>query len=291
MLTRRETMAAMAAGTMAFAIDGRARTVDPRRRTTLWYRQPATEWTQALPVGNGRIAAMVFGGTAEERLQLNEGTLWAGRPYDPVNPLARDALPKVREMVFAGRIEEAEALTNEALIARPKVQMPYQALGNLRLRFSGVDTPNDYHRELDLESSIATTRFTAGDATHVREVIASLPDQVIAVRLSATGGDGIDVDLALDTPHDGASSRADGGEMLLSGMNRASSGIEAGLRFAARLRVDAQGGRVTPGTDGAINVRGARSVTILLAMATSFKRFDDVSGDPVAATATTLEKA
>ncbi|MEZ0494762.1 glycoside hydrolase N-terminal domain-containing protein [Sphingomonas sp. IW22] len=291
MLTRRQTMAAMAAGTVMLSMDGTARTVDPRRRTTLWYRQPATEWTQALPVGNGRLGAMVFGGTREERLQLNEGTLWAGQPYDPVNPLAREALPKVRELIFAGRIEEAEALTNEALIGRPKVQMPYQALGNLRLTFPDVTEPSEYHRELDLESAIATTRFTAGGVTHLREVIASKPDQVIAVRLSASRPGTLDVDVALDTPHEGAATRSTAREIVLEGANRPASGVDAGLRFAARLALSAKGGRVTPAANGSVSIRGADSVTLLLAMGTSFRRFDDVSGDPAAATSATLAKA
>ncbi|KEY99140.1 hypothetical protein AI27_06710, partial [Sphingomonas sp. BHC-A] len=279
-LSRRETMMAMAAGTAALAAARRA-DAEPAapHPLTLWYRQPAATWTEALPIGNGRLGAMLFGGVARERLQLNEGTLWAGQPYDPVNPEAKANLPQVRALIFAGRIAEAEALADKTLMAKPLAQMPYQTLGDLILDFPGVGQATAYHRELDLDSATATTRFTAGGVAHVRQAIASPADNVIAVHLSSTGR--LDVDISLRSSQSGVQVAADGANgLLLTGRNGASKGIDGNLRFAARLAARVEGGHATHSADGSLSIRGAKSVTLLLAMATGFRRFDDVGGDP-----------
>jgi alpha-L-fucosidase 2 len=290
--TRRETIAAMAAATATAAFVGPARGAPAPSLTTLWYRKPAVKWTEALPVGNGVLGAMVFGGAAQERLQLNEATLWAGAPYDPVNPAALEALAEVRRLIFAGQYREAEALSDKALMARPLRQMPYQALGDLTLDFPGVTEFSDYHRELDLDSAIATTRFVTGGVEHRREVIASTKDKVIAVRLTASGAAGLDVDIGLTSPQRGARTRTDGAAGLtMTGTNGAAEGIAGGLKFAARLGMQHEGGRLLPGPDGKLRLRGARSATLLIAMATSYRSYGDVTGDPEAATTATLAAA
>src|SRR5688572_14184415 len=124
---------------------------------SLWYTRPADEWVQALPIGNGRIGAMVFGGIASERLQLNEDSFFSGGPYDPVNPAARAALPKVRELIFAGKYKEAQALTDAEVMAKPLRQMSYQTVGDLRLTFPGLENASNYRRQLDLPTAVATT--------------------------------------------------------------------------------------------------------------------------------------
>lgn len=290
--SRRETMAAMAVGTVAIAaVRPAGAALDAPAPTALWYRQPATEWTQALPIGNGRLGVMLFGGIGQERLQLNESTLWAGQPYDPVNPQAKAMLPKVRDLIFAGKITEAEALANQTLMAKPLAQMPYQTLGDLILDFPGLGDASAYRRDLDLDRAIATTRFDANGVTHVRQVVASSADQIIAVHLTASGAGKIDVDIALRSPQRDVQVMADGpAGLLLAGRNGASKGIEGNLRFAARLATQIKGGRATHSADGRLTIRGATSVTLLIAMATSYKRFDDVSGDPAATTAVTLAK-
>ena len=287
-LTRRETLAMAAATGVAAAIPAESA---PRRSSStsmLWYRQPAAKWTEALPVGNGILGAMVFGGTAQERLQLNEGTLWAGGPYDPVNPAAKAALQQVRDLVWAGRIKEAEALTDQALLAKPGKQMQYQTLGDLVLDFPGLGEATGYRRELDLDAAMATTRFTAGGVEHVRQVIASPGDKVIAVRLAAGRGK-LSVDVALTSPHARAKTVPDGASgLVLSGANAAAQGVPGALTFAARLLAINEGGRVEITPEGKLSVRGADAVTLLVAMGTSFRRFDDVSGDPLALTAAAL---
>lgn len=278
--------AALAATLPLGAADGSE--AQPSAPSRLWYRQPAVEWTEALPVGNGRIGAMIFGGTARERLQLNEDTLWTGGPYDAVNPAARAALPEVRRLVEAGSFAQAEALADERLIGTPRTQMAYQALGDLLLDLAGAADSSDYERELDLDAAVATVRFTWDGVRHRREVFASAPDDVIVVRLSADAP--FDVAIGLVSAQPDVQTAAAGGMLTLSGRNAARVGVPGALCFTARARVDAAGGVVEP-DQGRLRVRGASEVTILLAMGTSFRRFDDVGGDPEATTLATLEQA
>ena len=253
-----------------------------RARRRLWYRQPAAEWTQALPVGNGRLGAMVFGGTTHERLQLNEDTLWNGGPYDPVNPKAKAALPKVRELIFAGRWAEAQTLADKEVMATPLKQMAYQTVGDLIIDMAGLpEGVTAYHRELDLDSALALTRFTIGGITFTREVVVSPVDQVIAVRLSADRPGAVSCDVALRSPQPEAATRVDGRDLVLTGRNAAQEGVAGALRFEARLAAVLSGGRIQAHSDR-LSVRAANEVTLLLAMATSYRRFDDTGGDPTA---------
>ena len=251
-----------------------------RAEQRLWYRQPAREWVEALPVGNGRLGAMVFGGTTHERLQLNEDTLWNGGPYDPVNPRAKDALHAVRELIFAGRWAEAQALANERVMAIPLKQMAYQPVGDLLIDMPGLtDAASDYRRELDLDSAIAQTRFTLGGIAFIREVVVSPVDQVIAVRLSADRRGSVACDVSLRSPQPGATTRVEGSGLALSGRNGAQDGVEGALRFEVRLAAASSGGELH-GDGGRLSVRGADEVTLVLAIATSYRGFDDTGGDP-----------
>ncbi|TCP93773.1 alpha-L-fucosidase 2 [Sphingomonas sp. PP-CE-1A-559] len=255
----------------------------------LWYRQPAVAWTEALPVGNGRLGAMVFGGTASERLQLNEDTLWTGGPYDPVNPAAHAALPEVRRLIDAGKFAEAQALANAQVMGLPKTQMAYQPVGDLMLEMpGGSGAVGDYVRQLDLDAAVATTSFTMGGTRFRRDVFASPEDQVIAVHL--VGDRPFDLLVGLQSPQLGASVSIDGATVTLAGHNGERAGIAGRLRFVARARVSTVGGVVS--NDGnRVRITGARTVTVLVAMATSYRRFDDVSGNPDAATLATLDRA
>src|SRR3954454_5031849 len=139
---------------------------------TLWYRAPASPWVAALPVGNGRLGAMVFGGVTEERLQLNEDTLWAGRPYDPVNPEAKNALPRVRRLLAERKYAEAAQLADASVMSKPLAQMPYQTVGDLALTFPNGDAVDNYRRDLDLTTATAHTSYTSGGVSFSREVFA-----------------------------------------------------------------------------------------------------------------------
>lgn len=249
----------------------------------LRYDQPARKWVEALPVGNGRLGAMVFGGLAAERLQLNEATLWSGGPREWNNPGARAILPQVRAAVFAGRFKEAEQLCQ-------KMQGPYTQsylpLGDLRLDFGGPGAAAEYQRSLDLDRAVAVTRYRAGEARVTREVFASFPDQVIVVRLTADRPGALSFTAALDSllPHDSAG--ASGATLGLRG--RAPSHVDPnyirhtpqpvrydgeGMRFEILLETLADGGTVK-GEGAALRVERAQRVTLLLAAATSFNGYD-----------------
>jgi alpha-L-fucosidase 2 len=264
---------------------------------TLHYSRPATEWVEALPVGNGRLGAMVFGGIHQERLQLNEDTLWAGGPYDPANPEALAALPEVRRLIATGDYAAAQQLAGQKLMARPLRQLPYQTVGDLLLTFAGADTVANYRRELDLDTAVAKTEYTMGAGpwatTQTREVFASPVDQVIVVRLTArqSGRPGqLSFTLGASSPQQ-ATSRTEGDNgLILEGRNGGAENIAGALKFQARVKVIAEGGSVR--ADGQqLHVSGARSVLLLVAAATSFRRYDDVSGDPAALNEATLRAA
>lgn len=259
----------------------------------LWYRDPARKWTEALPVGNGRIGAMIFGGVAKERLQLNEDTLWAGGPYDPVNPRASSALAKVRDLIFQAHYDEAQALSADKVMATPLRQMPYQSLGDLWLTFPGlseIDIAN-YRRTLDIDAALHTTSFSAGTVDFLREVVASPADQIIAIRLSSSGRGAITVDLHVASPQKNlAVELLPDGLFLLSGTNDARYGVAAALKFQCRVKMIATGGNIVA-RDGKLSATAADEVTIIIAMATSYKNYDDVSADPAAITQSQITKA
>jgi alpha-L-fucosidase 2 len=281
-LTRRSTLAALGASTALANAPARAATSkgSPPR---LWYRQPAREWVEALPVGSGKLGAMVFGGVAAERLQLNEDTLWAGGPYDPANPEALAALPEIRRLIDAGEYAKATQLAEAKFMGVPKRQMSYQTIGYLKFEFPGLaETASDYVRDLDIDGAIATTTFTADGVRHVREVIASAPDGVIAVRLTASRKGAITVDLGFASPLKSKPvASVEGTALVLTGGNDSQQGVPAQLKFECRVEVRAKGGRVA-GQGGKLSVTGADEVLLLITAATSYRRYDDVSGDPTA---------
>jgi alpha-L-fucosidase 2 len=255
----------------------------------LWYRQPAEQWTEALPVGNGRLGAMIFGGVARERLQLNEDTLYAGGPYDPADPEARIALPRVRELIAQGKYAEAQALANEKMMARPLRMPSYQTVGDLLLTFGASGFAEDYRRELDLDTAVAGVEYRQDGVTYRRETFASAVDQVIVMRIRADREAAVGLRASFETPMPGGV-RVEGDTLILTGNNTSQHGVPAALRFQARVRIVAQGGELVSSED-ALTLRGANSALLLIAIATSYRRFDDVGGDPAAITRAQLDAA
>ena len=246
-------------------------------RLILRYERPAECWTEALPLGNGRLGAMVFGGVAEERFQLNEDTLWAGGPYDPVNPRARDALPEVRRLIQVGEYAAARQLVAEQVLATPLRQMPYQTLGDLNLRLSHHD-PLEYQRTLDLDRAVATVQYIAGGVTYRREAFISPVDQVLVVRLTADRPGSVSALAMLSSPHE-STVEAAAADIILTGTNGSAEGVPGALRFRAQMRAIATGGQVA--ADGQhIRIDHVDTLTLLFAAGTSFIRYDDVSGEP-----------
>ncbi len=256
----------------------------------LWYDAPARLWTDALPLGNGRLGAMVFGDPTSERLQINESTFWAGGPYQPVNRDAYGHLERVRELIFAGRYAEAEALSESHLMARPIKQMSYQPIGDLSINFMRRQAVTGYRRTLDLDSAIATTSYVADGITFFREAFISPVDGVLVLRLSADQPRAIHCRIVLDSPQQGGLLEQDAEHLSFSGIGKSESGFAAALRFAFGIRAINKGGRLSC-SDGTISAEGVDELLILLDAATSFRRYDDVSGDPEHIIAERLSKA
>ncbi|TCS01469.1 glycoside hydrolase family 95 protein [Rhizobium sp. BK418] len=256
----------------------------------LWYDRPARFWTDALPLGNGRLGAMVFGDPVSERLQINEATFWAGGPYQPVNPDAYGHLETVRELIFAGRYADAEALAEEHLMARPPKQLSYQPVGDLHIDLLHSQTVGSYRRTLDLDTAITTTSYIADGITFFREAFVSAVDGVLVVRLSADRPGAIGCRISLDSPQQGQCVDHDITGLTFSGTGKAEWGIPAALRFAFGIRVIARGGSLNC-SHGMVSVNGSDELLILLDAATNFRRYDDVSGDPEGAIAGRLSKA
>ena len=253
----------------------------------LWYSRPAQKWTEALPVGNGRLGAMVFGGTEHERLQFNEDTLWTGQPHEYQHEGAVEYLPIVRKLLFEGKQREAEKLAMKQMMSVPLRQEKYQPFGDLRLHFPGHDKPTDYRRELDIDSGMATVRYRIEDTMFTREVFASFPDQVLVVRLTSDKPGQLTFMATMDSPHPDTQTLLVGKSksLVLTGQLRGISGrqlegrVPSVLKFEARLGWQAQGGKVKVTNDG-LEVKDADSATLVLAAATSFKNFKDVGADP-----------
>ena len=276
----------------------------------LWYEQPASHWEEALPIGNGRFGAMIFGRVGQERLQLNEDTLWAGSPYTPDNPDALAALPEVRKLIFEGKYKEATELASARMMAKPLQQMSYGTLGDLLLTFEGALPPRRYERSLDLKTAIARTRFTTARGSIDRECFASAPDQLVVLRMTASAGERINFTLGYRGPREvqkappdyqGAATElvedakvdwlkaepveedrsgaivasAADGSLLITGHNNAQNGVPAGLTYALLGKVITEGKLHASG--GSLTVSGAREVLLLLAAATSYRRYDDTS--------------
>jgi alpha-L-fucosidase 2 len=247
----------------------------------LWYDAPAAVWTEALPIGNGRLGAMVFGGVGQERLQLNEETLWAGGPYSPANPEALRHLEDVRQLLFAQRYAEAEALSDQYLMGRPFKQMPYQPAADLWIDSSpaGAIEPASYRRSLDLAQAVATTRFGVDGVTIAREAFATTVDGIIAVRLRADRAGALAFRLRLTSLQPGATGVPGEGRLRFTGRNRPAYGVEGQLAFAVEARLTGDG-QIRHAAD-AISFANGTEALILIDAATSFRRFDDVSGEPL----------
>lgn len=236
---------------------------------TLWYGKPARQWGEALPVGNGRLGGMVFGGVGRERIQLNDDALWAGGPKDRNNPRALDALPKVRQLLFEDKNDEATALAGETMMGIPSRIESYQTLGDLRLDVPGAEPATGYRRWLDLPQGIAGLEYTVGDARYTREVFSSVPDQVLVVRFRCDKPGHISFSTTIERSQE-AETRAQGSDWLV--LRGACNGGE-GMKFEAHLKAIAEGGTVRAEGNRLV-IDKADAATLLLASATTLKHKD-----------------
>ena len=188
----------------------------PSTPMTLWYQEPSKLWSEALPVGNAHLGAMIFGGVASERLQLNEHTLWDGYPLDRNNPKALAALPDVRKAIFEGNSAEATKLIADSMMGVPARIRSYQTLGDLLLNSPDIKSATNYRRSLDLSTGLATTQYTVEGTNFTREVFASHPDDVIVLHLAADKPGQINLSLSMAREKD-AHPSADNNTLTLKG--------------------------------------------------------------------------
>ena len=271
-----------------------------------WYGEPAAKYWEAMPLSNGWLAAMIYGRTRDELIPLNDASLWSGGPYDPNNPEGQDALPEIRRLLLAGEYSKAQALCQK-LLSLPHSVQHYQPLGEVRLRFEGADGATAYRRELDMDSAIARVTYVAGGVRYAREAFASYPDNVLVVHVTADkpGKVSFAARLASIQPSGrSATVGRDGIEMtgiaetVTSGAS-ANPTIPAKTRWDARLRIVAEGGKLEPcriegdedRTSACVAVSGANAATVIVSAATSYKNWQDTSGDAQAVAAARMAGA
>ena len=270
----------------------------------LWYRHPAQKWGDALPVGNGRLGAMVYGGVAHEHIQLNEDTVWNGKKRDRVNPEALKTLPEIRRLLFEGKPREAEALEDQKMMGIPNRQPPYQPLGDLNIDFSGQDDSVDYRRELNLATGIVRVTYRVGDATFTREVFSSLPDQVLVVHIASDKPGRLSFHSTLTRSQDSQTTAVAPDRLTMQGEAIAHTSFwitpnlkpeqrkvetdqlePTGVKFRAVLRVVNEGGQVEVSGNELV-VSNANAVTLMLVAATDYH-----GGDPATACDQYMERA
>jgi len=233
----------------------------------IWFSHPSEDWNDALPVGNGRLGAMVFGGINKEHLELNESSVWTGESRWDANPLALKAIPQVRSLLFKGKYTEAEDLAQKNIMGQ-KPQDPvatYQALGDLFLDFGALNNITNYKRELDIENAIVRVSFTANRTNYVREVFSSAPDHALVIRLTADKPESLNFTLHLTRQSNRCIVMATGNEIEMS----EHVGNGKGVKMFSRLRLSAEGGAILSSGDSII-VKKAGTVTILLCAATDY---------------------
>ncbi len=284
-VTRRQAMKLGAAGAGAVLLpaqwtaDARTMNAQAADDLALWYDKPAgTDWLRALPIGNGRLGAMVFGNTDTERLQLNEDTVWAGGPHDYSNPRGAGALPEIRRLVFANQWTQAQDLVNQAMLGNPAGQLAYQPVGDLRLTFPSAGGVSGYQRRLDLATATTVVTYVANNVRYRREVFASAPDQVIVVRLTAETPGSISFTASFSTPQRATASSPDNATIALDGRSGDQRGIAGSVRFLALVKAVNEGGGATS-SGGSLRVSNANSVTLLISIGTSYVDYRNVGGD------------
>jgi alpha-L-fucosidase 2 len=263
-----------------------ANSTPPEAKWMLWYQQPAKNWNEALPLGNGHLGAMVFGTIPNERIQFNEYTVWTGNPRSYAHPGASQKLPEIRNLLFAGKQKQAEDLAGKEFMSIPVRQMAYQPCGDLWFDFQGLEKVSNYRRWLDLDTATQTTEYEAGGVKFRREVIISHPDRALFLRITADKPGKIHGRVRLTSPHKDASTTAAGNDRLvLRGRVQAD-----GIRFESIAKVETTSGSVSSQGDQ-LEITNADQVLIRLVAATNFTNFRDITGDPAARSAKLLESA
>jgi len=257
----------------------------------LWYNQPSGNiWEAALPLGNGRLAAMVYGNPHNEVIKLNESSVWSGGPSRNDGPDALATLPEVRKLIFEGKYAEASKLATQKIKTNKNNGMKYQLVGDFNLSFPDHEQYENYYRELDLETAVAKTTYTVKGITFTRTTFISIPDQAIIIRLTATKPGAITCTAFFSSLQKTSRTVAEKNELLLKGIGGDKDGVSGQVKFNALAKIKADGGN-TSASDTAITVTDADAVTICISIATNFINYKDISADESKKTADHLNKA
>lgn len=253
----------------------------------LWFRSPAANWDEALPLGNAHLGAMVHGQPANELIQLNESTFWAGHPHDYTRPGASKHLPEIRRLLFEGKDQEATEVANQHFMGDPPFLAAYQPFANLRIQSTLPGEVSQYRRELDLNQGVTSVTFNAGETTFSRSAFISHPDRVMVLRFTASQPASISFTASLDSHYPSQAAPADPQRLVLTGQWRddgvkkdwTASWNQPGIRFSCAIQAVTRGGTATF-KDGKLTVSQADEVMLLLGAGTSYRSYRDISGDP-----------
>lgn len=245
----------------------------------LWYDKPASVWVEALPLGNGRLGAMVYGNPSKEEIQLNEETFWGGSPYYNTNPLAKYSLDIIRKLIFEGKNLEAQEIAGRTISAQKANGMPYQTIGSLNLEFIGHENYTNFYRDLDIERAIATTSYEVDGIQYKREVFTSFTDQLVIIRLTSSSRNSISFNAKITTPNKQSSRSTHEGMLRMDALSSNHEGIEGKVRSVTLVKVINEGGEQSFLSDSILSVQNANSVDIYISIGTNFKNYKDISED------------
>lgn len=258
----------------------------------LWYNKPSGRvWENALPIGNGRMGAMIYGNTEKEIIQLNEHTVWSGSPNRNDNPLSLDSLAIIRQLIFDGKQKDAERIANRVIITKKSHGQKFEPVGSLQLAFNGHENVLNYYRELDIEKAVAKTSYTVGDVTYTRESFASFPDRVVVMRLTASKPGNISFTASFTTPQKRATIKTTPSkELTISGITSDHETVKGMVQYKGIVRMKPEGGSLVS-NDTSLTVANANAVTIYISVATNFNNYHDITGDENKRAAEYLDKA
>ena len=265
-----------------------------QQKLKLQYDTPATNWNEALPLGNGRLGAMVFGNPQKEELQLNEETVWAGEPGNNVPKNVYPNIEEIRKLLFTGKNKEAQDLANKTFPRQAPENlnygMPYQTVGSLWIEFPGHENFSDYHRDLDIEKAVSSVSYKANGITYKREVFASFADDVIIVKLTADKKKRISFSLSATSPQLISNFRTKDSSLFFEGTTGNVDNKIGKVKFVGEAACTLQGGKLTATADK-LTVKDADEVIIRIAIATNFKNYKDLSANPSEKAKAVLAKA
>src|SRR4051812_23615689 len=258
----------------------------------LWYSQQAGRvWENALPIGNGRLGAMIYGNVEKETIQLNEHTVWSGSPNRNDNPLAIDSLDAIRKLIFEGKQKDAERMANRAIISKKSHGQKFEPVGSLQLTFKGHNNFSNYYRELDIERAVTKTSYTVGDVAYTREALASFPDRVVVMRLTASKPGNISFTASFTTPQKRATIKTTPSkELTIFGTTSDHETVKGMVNYKGIVRMKLEGGALTA-NDTSLTINNANAVTIYISIATNFNSYHDITGDENKRAADYLDKA